>query len=154
MTECSWQAPEFDRLERTAQWYMWTLGITAGCVIVSILQSNLLFGIFAILAEVILLLLGRDKPRQRVYTVTSEGIYANEHQLRSLKEVSGFAVHDMGGRFLELVFQPVRTRMHTYTRLLIPRERVEEATRFLNQYIPMFEYEGGLFDVIVRYLGI
>lgn len=151
--EFSWQAPSSHRTPRTAQWYLVSIGVMLVCVVVALYQGNLLFAMFAVLAELFLLFLGQERPRQIVYAVNERGLSANGDILREHQELDSFAFHDMGGRYIEVVFRPADT-LKTYTRILIPRERVEDAKVFFGQRWYEFQYEGGITDVMAQFLGL
>ncbi len=123
------------------------------CVVVALYQGNLLFAMFAVLAELFLLFLGGERPRQQVYAVNERGLLANGELLREHQELDGFAFHDMGGSYVELIFKPA-DKFKTYTRILVPRERINDAKAFLGQRWYEFQYEGGVADVMAQFLGL
>ena len=132
---------------------MWTIGVAVACVLIALYQGNLLFGLFAILAEIILLVVGKEHPRQLVYVANDNGIFVDNELLRARADLGAFALHDMGTRYLEIILRP-RDKFHTYTRILVPRERSELVSNFLSNFLEQFEYEGGMKDVINKHLGI
>jgi hypothetical protein len=153
MNEISWQAPEFEHAPRTTRWYLWSLGILLLCIVVAFMQANLLFAIFVVVAAILVYVLGDKKPRMNLYVANADGVYLGREMLRSSREIDSFAVHDMGGRHVELVLRPSQ-KFHNYTRLLVPRERVEAVVAFLGERYPTFEYVGGMADVMRKHLGI
>ena len=151
--EVSWQAPEADRSPRSTKWYMWTIAFGLLCIGISLYEGNLLFGIFVIIAGIVLFLLGNTKPRMHVYSANDNGIFIGGEALRERAELAAFAFHDSGSRYVELVLRP-RDKFHTYSRVLVPRERAEDVANLLSNYLDQFEYEGGMKDVINKHLGI
>lgn len=151
--QISWQAPDSERPARSAKWYLWTIGIALVCVAIALYQNNLLFGIFVLLAGAIILLLSKEKPRMRVYSANDNGIFIDNELIRERAELAGFAFHDIGNRYVELVLRP-RDKFHTYSRVLLPRERAQDVANLLSNYLDQFEYEGGVKDIINKHLGI
>ncbi len=149
----SWQAPEFEQVERSSNWYLWSIGIAIALVILAFLQSNLMFALFIVIAEIMLLTIGKNKPQVRVFSLTEEGIFEEDRLLKVFSELNGFAFFDLGGRYVELVLRPAK-KLKTYTKVLVPHERAEDIQQFLSTKLHPFEYEGSFSDALVKRLGL
>lgn len=151
--ELSWQAPEFEATERSANWYVWSLVVAVILIILALIQKNILFALFVVIAEVVLISLTHGQNNQRLYSLNEQGLFVDHHLLRPLTEVGGFSFLDLGGRYAELILRPSK-KLHTYTRVLILHERVPEVSEFLDQYFHSFEYQPTLADAIARWLRL
>ncbi len=149
----SWQAPEFEHLERSANWYLWSMVIAAGLIIVALVQKNILFSLFILIAEVILVAFGRQAPATRLYSLYPEGLFVDDEHLRLFSEASGFAFFDVGRRYVELIIRPSK-KLHSYVKVLVARERVADVKQVLEHHLPPFEYNGTMSDAMARWLQL
>lgn len=149
----SWQAPGFEQVERDANWYLWSIVIAGLLVILSLWQKNILFALFILIAEILLISLGHQKQQNRVYALSADGLRVGEQSLRLFSEASGFAFFDLGGRYVELIVHPSK-KFHTYVKVLVPRERVADVRGVLEQHLPTFEYHGTFSDAMARWLRL
>ncbi len=70
----SWQAYEFKEKELKNDWY-WALGIIAlAGSVASFIFGNFLFGIFIIIASILIFIFSKKKPRFTTYEITENGV--------------------------------------------------------------------------------
>ena len=79
-TFLEWQDYEHNYVEHTKDWY-WILGIVTICAaILAFFFGNILFGIFILLAGLILGLLTKKKPKIVTIKITNKGIVVGDMQ--------------------------------------------------------------------------
>lgn len=152
-SELSWQAPEFEATERSATWYLWSIVAAIGLIAIALWQKNILFALFIAIAEGVLVALNRGPAGLRLYTLNEDGLFVNGEPVRGMQDIAGFAFLDMGGRYIEFILKPTR-KFHTYTKVLVLREREQDVIDFLSAHKPQFEYQPTMADVIARRLGL
>jgi hypothetical protein len=153
MNTLSWQAPEYERTERTASWYLWSILGATLLVIIALWQKNILFALFVILAEGVLLLMGREKSPLRLYHLDESGLSLDNKQVRAYPQMLYFSFFDFSERYVELIIRPTE-RFHFYTRVLLPRERVQEVQAFLEPRVHAFEYRPTMADILARWMRL
>lgn len=149
----SWQAPDFMHAERSPSWYLWSMGFALLLIVVAFWQKNILFALFILIAEIMLLLVSYNAPDTKLYALSSEGLSVDGRLLRLFVDANGFGFFDLGGRYIELVIRPNK-KIATYTKVLVPRERLEEVKGFLAMYLHPFEYTPALADTMAKWLRI
>ncbi len=153
MNNLSWQAPEYERAERGAGWYLWSIVAAVVLVFIALWQKNILFGLFIILAEGVLLLMGREKAPLRLYHLDESGLSMDDKQIRAYPQMLYFAFFEFGDRYVELIIRPTE-KFHFYTRVLLPKERVEEVRAFLDPRVHAFEYKPTMADIMARWMRL
>jgi len=108
-----WENIEFKEKKRSNDWY-WALGIIAVAgSIAAMIFSNFLFGIFILLATIILIFLSTQKEKKQTYRITTNSIIlGDEHFLFS--EIKAFWLDDSNDEFTlflhtKNLFNPVLT---------------------------------------------
>jgi hypothetical protein len=149
----SWQAPEFEAAERSSTWYLWSMGIALLLVVVAFVQENILFALFIVIAEVVILLLGHAGPAEHVYAFTNEGLLFDDKMVRLFTDVNGYAFFDLGGRHVELIMHPAK-KFQQYSKVLIPREKMDDMKQFLSTKMHPFEYTPAVADTMAKWLRL
>ncbi len=122
-------------------------------VALALWQKNILFAVFIVIAEVVVLMLGHTGPGTRLYAFTDEGLTIDNQLLRRFVEVNGFAFFDLGDRYVELILHPSK-KLQTYAKVLVPRERVEDVKQFLSTRLHPFDYTPALADTMAKWLRL
>ena len=155
MDNISWQAPSFHYVEKSSVWYMWSIVISVVIGLVALLQGNILFMFFVIIAEAILLLLGKQKPNLLLYEATETKISVDSYREYPYAELHGFALVEdpFNNRYHELILMPIK-KLTTRIKILIPNERAGELKSLLNRYLNELVYEESLSDNILKRIGL
>jgi hypothetical protein len=129
------------------------MSAAAVMIIIALWQKNILFGLFILLAEIMLVAFGRQAPVNKVYSLHVDGLFVDDQRVRLFSESSAFAFFDTGRRYVELVLRPSK-KIHTYAKVLVPQERVEDVRKVLAKHLPPFEYNGTVSDAMARWLQL
>lgn len=149
-----WEAPDFEVITREAKWYVWSIIIASALVLLALfVQKNLLFALFVIIAEAMLLFLSWQQPRKRTYGISPRGIYAEQELIAEHKDISGFAIVDLGGEHLELVFR-FKARHRHYIKYLLPRPIESTVRDLLATVLPEFTYIPQLGEALAKRFGL
>ena len=150
----SWQAPNFHYQEKSSSWYIWSICIAVVVAIISLFQGNVLFVFFIIIAETLLLTLGKQQPRLMTYEVNATRLVADGYREYPYTELEGFAIipDPFAPRYHELVMTP-KKRFGTFIKILVPNERAEALKNYLGQYLGQIEYEESISDNILKRIG-
>lgn len=155
MNSISWEAPSFHFIEKSSTWYMWSIVISAVVAGLSLLQGNLMFLFFVILAEAMILLVANQKPSFMVYEADDKRISATGNKEYPYEEISGFAVVEdqFNERYHELILLP-SSRISTYVKIFVPSERAHDVKVFFEQYLPEVPYKEPISTNILKRIGL
>jgi len=137
-----WSAPEFHFQEKTAMWRTGSVILAVFLLLMALWQRNIMFGIFIILAESIVLLNANQKPRNITYEVTEEGIAIGEKEFYRHEEFLGFSIFNdpLLPQYHELLLRKVRSN-GLGIEILVPDEVVESLQDALLNYMDELEHE-------------
>lgn len=155
MEPISWQAPAFHYYEKSAVWYTWSIVVAIAVVLLALLQGNMLFVFFVVLAEAVILLIGKQQPRLLVYEVTEVAVIINNSRQYPYLELAGFSMiaDPISERYVELVLHPSK-RLATYTKILVPVEHIDDLKAFLSAKLTELAYEESVSENIIKRIGL
>ncbi len=148
-----WSGYEFEYREKTPDWF-WAVGIIAVSIaIVSIIYDNALFGVFILIAGVMLLMTGKKEPRLIDYELTEKGLLI-DNALHDYLEFKAFYVSESKYAPPKLL---LRTNKWTVPVLVIPIETdyidAPKVRDFLLDYIPEEKIDESLSMKFMELLG-
>jgi len=146
MSEIKWKAPEFEYREKNSSWYLSAALIGAFIVITALWQRNLLLAVFMVIATVMVVYWGKQKPRTINYTLTTDHFTMNDI-VYDLEDFSGFHVDNH-----LLVFEN-KKHFDGYIKAFINSDQKNEIREQLEQILPDFDYEESFSEVISRKIG-
>lgn len=152
--EISWSAPESHFFEKSNRWYIGS-AIIAGLIIVfSLWQENFLFVAFTVIAEILVLFWGGQKPRTIQYRLTPEGVVVGDRLFR-FRNITGYAlIESLGGpHYYELVFRQKQIASF-YIKALVPNEQAPAIGDFLEGRLERFEYTPSVSEALMSRLGL
>ena len=152
MAEIIWHAPEFKYHDKDLHWY-WLSIIGAGILfLIALWQRNFLFGIFVIIAELMVIIWAKEFPKNIRFKLNKKGLEIGKINFYSYEELAGFHIHEEEGEFLELILK-TNKRFHPYLKVLVDKDDSEEIKNFLKNHLPEIEYEEPVSEVISRIIG-
>jgi hypothetical protein len=150
----AWSAPESYFFEKSNNWYIGS-AIVAGIIIVfSFWQGSLLFVFFTIIAELLVLFWGKQKPRTLAYQLVTDGFVIGNRLFR-FNNLKGHAlIESLGGpNYHELVFEQ-KQPLAPYVKAFVPNELADQVRAFLEARLSVFDYEPSLAEAIMSRLGL
>lgn len=140
----NWKAPEFTFFEKSSVWYTASIVVALLLILFAFLRGNVLFGIFAIVAEILILYWARQEPNLVECGFDESGLVVGE-KFYSLNDLSAFSfvADHPDDPYFELVFEPIKLSAH-YIKVLVPAEIVDELFDYIVQYLEEFQYEESL----------
>lgn len=149
----NWHAPEFHFYEKNAKWRLTTIVATVAGLLLAIWQRNIMFGIFLVLAEALLLSQGNKKPRDIEYELTDEGFKVGEREYYEYVDLLGFSLFNdpLAPHHHELVLRKNNNRTMQF---LVPDELVEEMQDFLLDHLDELEYEESIMNHLSKRIGV
>jgi hypothetical protein len=87
----SWQAPEFIEYKKDIWWYVGLVFIGIVLIAIFYFTDNLLAIIMIILAEIVIIMTAKQKPKIRSYKLSKDGLYIN-NKLYPMKDLKSFFI--------------------------------------------------------------
>ncbi len=150
-TEISWRAAEYDHFEKGGGWYLSVGGVALILFIVALWQKNFFFGIFILLAAIMVISLANKKPSVLDFKLTGEGCHLGK-EFYSYDRLENFSLRNRPNRLDEIIFRKKST-FNPYIRVLIDNQTAEKVRVFLVQKLPEVEDQSSLLDVLIDFLG-
>src|SRR3990167_3564751 len=92
--EMAWVAPEFEYRRKNVSWYWISIIIAVICIGFAAWQKNFLFGIFVLVAEILILAWGNQKPAMFSFRLTEKGLYIGDRKFFPYTEIESFSRHN------------------------------------------------------------
>ena len=74
----TWQAPEFQYREKGVSWYWLSIIVVAAIIAFAIWQRNFLFGVFMVIAEILLIVWANAVPKVFDFSLTENDLAIGE----------------------------------------------------------------------------
>lgn len=151
--EIIWHAPEFKYNHKDISWYWLSIIASSLIFLIALWQKNLLFALFIVIAEVMLIIFAKELPKTRIFRLDSEGLHISASDHKPLKSFSyndmrGFHIHE-GGDFCELILK-TKNKIHPHVKIMISQREIPEIKGYLKKHIEEVEYEESLSDHIEK----
>ena len=147
------RSPEFEFFEKDIIWYAISLFVSVILVIFAIWQQNILFAVFIVVAESVLLFFGNDRPRTVQVTADKTGIEVG-NKFYSWKQIESFSVgYEKNETHSDLHFYPIN-KLGLKIHLDIENKDVARIKSFLHNYLTEVEHYESLSETLMRLLRI
>ncbi len=150
--EISWQAPEFEYRPKSVSWYWISIIVSAAIIAFAIWQRNFLFGIFIVIAEILLIAWGNEMPATLNFALTENDLLIGETKRYQVKLFENFSVNELDDDWAELYFT-FKTKFRTPLKTLLPKVKVEEVRKNLKTLLREVEFEPSLLDSLEKIIG-
>ena len=150
--EIGWRAAEYDHIEKGGGWYATVGAAVLILLAIALWQKNFFFGIFILLAGIIVITLGNRRPDVLDFKLTGEGCEAGRGVFHKYEDLKNFCLKSRPNRLDELVFRK-KTAFNPFVRIPVDSRTAEKARIFLVQKLPEVAYEGSLMDALIDFLG-
>ena len=152
--EIKWRAPEFEYFAKDISWSWLVMIIGIIAFAIALWQKNFLFAIFIIIAILLLIFWGKQKPRDIEFTLDEHGLDIEKKKFYPYHSFEGFAVRppiEKSEENTELIFK-FKARLKPYFKIRIAVKDVEKFKKYINQSLPEIEYEESMTDHLARIL--
>ncbi|PIR88325.1 MAG: hypothetical protein COU09_02895 [Candidatus Harrisonbacteria bacterium CG10_big_fil_rev_8_21_14_0_10_44_23] len=151
--EINWDAPEFNYYEKSTGWFFASIIIAIFLIIFSLVQGNLMFLIFVVIAEILILYWARQIPDMIEYLLDERGLHTGRGLFLPYSLMAGFAIdadhpHDP---FFELIIRPAK-KFSPDIKILFPAERNEEFREALKTRLKEIDYEESVMERVIKIL--
>lgn len=151
--EISWKAPEYEYHEKDLAWYWISIAVAVFFVALAVWQRNFLLGIFVILAEIMVMVWGNQKPRTLDFKMTERELTVAGTKSYAYAEIENFSVGQEGqGEWVE-IFLDFRKKLRARLRITVHQEDLEEIRSIFASVLKEVEHEESLVDRLEKMVG-
>lgn len=152
--EIQWEAPEFLYQDKDISWYWISIIIAIIILLIAVWQRNFLFGLFVVVAEMMILIWGNAQPRNVKFKITEKGIYLGARQFYFYKELAYFSINDEIDDDWTEICLTFKTKVRSPAKALISNDEVENVCAHMKLFLKEGEYQTTLSDSLIRFLGL
>lgn len=157
--EIIWRAPEFEYREKDVGWYWLTIIIAVVILAIAVWQRNFLFGVFVILAELLILVWGNRKPGMVSFKLNNEGLTIRERKSYRYKDIEGFAIEEGAPEQARgekdewaMLILKFSGKFKPNLRVNFPKVKIAAVKKTMAEFVPEIEIEPSLMDSLERFL--
>lgn len=147
----SWEAPEYQHIDRGSDWY-WALSIIAGCgAIAAFFFGNFLFAILILVAAATITLQTRRAPEDIPFMVGSRGVRVGE-RLFTYSNLESYRIDDENEQYPQLLLKSKQFHMPLIV-IPIPEERVHDIEELVRDRLPEEDLEESVAHKLLELIG-
>ena len=150
--EITWQSPEFEYNYKDIGWYWMTIIAAAILFLLAIWQKNPLFGIFIVIAEIMLIFWAKEQPKILNFIINKKGVGIGTRHFYEYDNIQGFHVHERSYNN-ELILK-TKNKLHPYIFILVSKKDISAIKEFLKNHLPEIEYEESLTEALSRIIRL
>jgi hypothetical protein len=149
-TVIEWRAPEFDYREKGIGWYWGSIIIAVAALGVAVWQKNFLFGVFIVIAEILVLVWANRPPATRTFRLTDRELAVDDHTRYLMSDLQSFSVHEDGGDFPTLILVSAH-RLRPAIKIKVAKDRLPAVEELLQTKAPRVAWENSFIDNLERF---
>lgn len=150
--EIGWRAAEFEHFEKGNGWYFIVGGAAIILLLIALWQKNFFFGIFILIAGILVIVLANRKPGVLDFKLTEKGFEAGRGVFYEYGQLDSFSLRNRPGRLDEMVIKK-KTAFNPFVKIPIDSQTAEKVRIFLVQKLPEVEYKDSFLDILTDFLG-
>ena len=155
MAHIAWEAPEFDHNPKGVAWYWISIIIAVSLIALSVWQKNFFFGVFIVIAEVLVLVWAGVEPPMIKFDLTEKGLQVGPRRYYPMREIASFSA-DSEGLFNEEwpdIVLHLRGHFRPAVRLKAPRRWLAEIREvFRTHQVKELHFEPTFLDIVEKFL--
>ncbi len=125
-SEISWQAPEFEYHKKSVTWYWITIIVAVLLLAIVIWQKNFLFGVFIIIAEVLLIIWGSKEPEMIDFKLTAERFLIGKSKSYSYQEIENYAFDSPDHKEWAILVLKLKKTFRAKIKIRLPKTDLEK----------------------------
>lgn len=153
-SEIKWEAPEFEHRERDVSWYWISIIIAATIIAFAVWQRNFLFGLFVVIAEILVIIWGDRTPRMTTFILTEKGVGIEPGKFHPFAGMESFSVdegHD-DEPWDNIIFH-FHGKFKLPLIIKLPKEKLDEAKATIKKILKEVDYEPSFLDSLEKLIG-
>jgi hypothetical protein len=148
----SWKAAEFHYIEKDVLWHTGIVLAGVLLLIFAFAGHNLFFGIFVVIATILVMEFGRRRPRILEYAVTKDGLLLDKKLYLPYEKIESFRIHKRQNRLDEVVFKKT-SKANPFLYVPVDEKTALVVQEFLLSYLPEDEHDESFAEIIAEWIG-
>ena len=144
-----WRAPEFEYRAKTMGWYWLSILLAVLILAVAVWQKNFLFGIFVVIAEILILVWANREPRMIEFALTEHGIQIGGSKTELYAEIESFSLAPNPGEWAALTLR-FKRRLRPVLHALLPSARLAEIETKLQSFLKQQDYQESFLEILEK----
>lgn len=149
----SWEAPEYDFELKSTRWYWGSIIIAVAILGIAAWQRNFLFGVFVVIAEVLLLVWAERPPRRVSFELTDRTLTVDGKKRYPLTDFESFSLEPGEDAEWSRVAFVFRKRLRDRLIVRVHRQGGPGIAAALRETMAEEPWEDSFFDALERLLG-
>lgn len=147
----TWTAHEFEHRPKESLWFWVSIGVALLLFFYAIWERNLLFALFVVVAEILVIVWGNREPRDVDITVDSKGVRIGDHAFYPKSHIEAFSIvqheHTDWHDLIILLDQ----RYIPTIKVHAPEHHIPELRQFLQTLYPEYDHQESFVEILERY---
>ncbi len=148
-----WQAPEFEYRGKDIAWYWVSVILAIILLSAAIWQKNFLFGVFIIMAEILILVWANRTPQTVAFKLDEKGLTIGQGKFYSYNEIESFSVDDDAEDEWADVLLRFRSNLRPTVKIRVPKQRLAEIEKIFTPLVSRVEFQESFLETLERFLG-
>ena len=148
----TWRAAEYEYKENNFFSRLVIGAVGTVVVVIALWQKNFFFAVFILIATIMLIILGKKRPRILDFALDHEKLTIDVTEY-SYDTIDHFMLRERPGHLHELVFKR-KVRLNPHLHVLIDGHLAAKARALLIEKMPELQYDESLLDNIIEWFGI
>jgi hypothetical protein len=149
----AWQAPEFEERDRDVSWYWISIIAAAIFIAFAVWQRNFLFGLFIIIAELLIIVWAGQKPRTISFSVSEKKLTIDEKKEYAMNDFENFSVDEKSNEAFDCFFFYAKTKLRPLLPIIVPKNMTPDLRKNLKTGMKEVEYQPSLIDSLEKIIG-
>ncbi len=150
--EIRWESPEFEYKHKSVSWYWISIVVAVICIGFAAWQKNFLFGLFVMVAEVLVLVWGNQKPALFNFRLTEKGLFIGEKKFYPYGEMESFSCQNKEEGTTENIHFKFKKQLKRTLRITVPKTHLPEIKSAIARSVAETDYEPSLIDSIEEFI--
>lgn len=147
----SWHAPEYEHRPKDSFWFWVSIAVAVLLVAFAVVQRNPLFGLFVVIAEVLLIVWGNRQPEELHVTADTTGIRIGTHRFYPKSHIDAFSILEHPHTdWHDLIILLDRRYIPTVS-VRVPGHKVDELRARLSTLYPEYDHQESFVEILERY---
>lgn len=150
--EIIWNAPEFEHREKTLSWYWLTIIGAALLVGLAVWQKNVLFGVFVVIAEILVLVWAGREPRAIPFRINEKQFFIGPTTVYTLDQFQAFSLDSASEEELVDLVLHFKSKVRPLLKIKLPKATTSSVHEFLAARLEERAFEASLLDAVEKLL--
>ena len=152
MPEVTWEAPEFEYRRKDVSWYWISIIVATLFLGFAVWQKNFLFGVFIVVAEILILVWANRRPQTTHFKVHDRGIEIVGQTIYPYTDIENVSIDEKREEALGTLTIRFRRQLKPPVTINIPRERIAAVEQMLEQFVDTVDTSSSLTDDLEKFV--